>query len=55
MNELVFSFSYFCISDYGVALLKSVDYGRMAEILVQRAGAPDEFTRQTSITWVWNF
>ncbi|KMS97411.1 hypothetical protein BVRB_6g155400 [Beta vulgaris subsp. vulgaris] len=33
----------------------SVDYGRMAEILVQRAGAPDEFTRQTSITWINEF
>lgn len=33
-------------------LLKSVDYGRMAEILVQRAGSPDEFTRLTAITWV---
>ncbi|CAN4090467.1 unnamed protein product [Withania somnifera] len=30
----------------------SVDYGRMAEILVQRAGSQDEFTRLTSITWV---
>jgi vacuole morphology and inheritance protein 14 len=30
----------------------SVDYGRMAEILVQRASSPDEFTRLTSITWV---
>ena len=35
-----------------VLLLKSVDYGRMAEILVQRAGSPDEFTRLTAITWV---
>ena len=35
-----------------LALSKSVDYGRMAEILVQRAGSPDEFTRQTAITWV---
>jgi vacuole morphology and inheritance protein 14 len=33
----------------------SVDYGRMAEILVQRAGSPDEFTRLTSITWVCFF
>ena len=24
----------------------------MAEILVQRAGSLDEFTRQTAITWV---
>lgn len=32
--------------------LKNVDYGRMAEILVQRAGSPDEFTRLTAITWV---
>ncbi|KAG5068292.1 hypothetical protein JHK85_000669 [Glycine max] len=35
-----------------VLLLKFVDYGRMAEILVQRAGSPDEFTRLTTITWV---
>ncbi|CAM6023272.1 unnamed protein product [Sphagnum balticum] len=33
----------------------SVDYGRMAEILVQRASSPDEFTRLTSITWVNEF
>ncbi|GAB2296947.1 PtdIns(3,5)P(2) sythesis regulation factor [Dionaea muscipula] len=33
----------------------SVDYGRMAEILVQRAGSPDEFTRQTAITWINEF
>ncbi|KAL2904599.1 Protein VAC14-like protein [Bienertia sinuspersici] len=33
----------------------SVDYGRMAEILVQRAGAIDEFTRQTAITWINEF
>jgi vacuole morphology and inheritance protein 14 len=30
----------------------SVDYGRMVEILVQRAASADEFTRLTSITWV---
>ncbi|BBN11519.1 vacuole morphology and inheritance protein 14 [Marchantia polymorpha subsp. ruderalis] len=33
----------------------SVDYGRMAEILVQRAKSGDEFTRLTSITWVNDF
>nr|PNR49916.1 hypothetical protein PHYPA_011813 [Physcomitrium patens] len=33
----------------------SVDYGRMAEILVQRARSLDEFTRLTSITWVNEF
>jgi hypothetical protein len=38
-----------------VLLLKSVDYGRMAEILVQRAASPDEFTRLTAITWVSRF
>ncbi|KAJ0435805.1 putative vacuole morphology and inheritance protein [Helianthus annuus] len=38
-----------------VLLLKSVDYGRMAEILVQRASSPDEFTRWTAITWVTIF
>ncbi|CAH9134316.1 unnamed protein product [Cuscuta epithymum] len=30
----------------------SVDYGRMVEILVQRAGSLDEFTRLTAITWL---
>ncbi|VFQ66495.1 unnamed protein product [Cuscuta campestris] len=30
----------------------SVDYGRMVEILVQRADSPDEFTRLTAITWI---
>ncbi|KAF8117482.1 hypothetical protein N665_0009s0011 [Sinapis alba] len=33
----------------------SVDYGRMAEILVQRASFPDEFTRLTAITWINEF
>ncbi|KAI4302129.1 hypothetical protein MLD38_037913 [Melastoma candidum] len=33
----------------------SVDYGRMAEILVQRAGSQDEFTRLTAITWISEF
>ncbi|WVZ08089.1 hypothetical protein V8G54_021435 [Vigna mungo] len=33
----------------------SVDYGQMAEILVQRAGSPDEFTRLTAITWINEF
>ncbi|GMI90220.1 hypothetical protein like AT2G01690 [Hibiscus trionum] len=33
----------------------SVDYGRMTEILVQRAAAPDVFTRLTAITWINEF
>ncbi|KAF8021139.1 hypothetical protein BT93_G1540 [Corymbia citriodora subsp. variegata] len=33
----------------------SVDYGRMAEILVQRACALDEFTRLTAVTWINEF
>ncbi|KAK1651929.1 hypothetical protein QYE76_069734 [Lolium multiflorum] len=33
----------------------NVDYGRMAEILVRRAGSDDEFTRLTSITWINEF
>ncbi|XP_051144677.1 protein VAC14 homolog [Andrographis paniculata] len=33
----------------------TVDYGRMAEILVQRAASPDEFTRLTAITWINEF
>ncbi|MFS7995359.1 putative vacuole morphology and inheritance protein [Helianthus anomalus] len=39
-------------SPRAIIFLKSVDYGRMAEILVQRAAAPDEFTLWTTITWV---
>lgn len=35
-------------------LQQSVDYGKMAEILVQRAASPDEFTRLTSFTWVFH-
>ena len=47
------SFLFIChFLTRAVLLLKSVDYGRMAEILVQRAGSPDEFTRLTAITWV---
>ncbi|KAK8512694.1 hypothetical protein V6N12_030110 [Hibiscus sabdariffa] len=33
----------------------SVDYGRMTEILVERAASPDEFTRLTAITWINEF
>ncbi|XXG81811.1 hypothetical protein AAC387_Pa09g2376 [Persea americana] len=33
----------------------NVDYGRMAEILVQRAASQDEFTRLTAITWINEF
>ncbi|KAI7994117.1 hypothetical protein LOK49_LG11G00634 [Camellia lanceoleosa] len=33
----------------------SVDYGRMTEIVVQRAASPDEFTRLTAITWINEF
>ncbi|MQM01209.1 hypothetical protein Taro_033960, partial [Colocasia esculenta] len=33
----------------------NVDYGRMAEILVQRAGSSDEFTRLTAVTWINEF
>ncbi|KAE8690888.1 Protein VAC14-like protein [Hibiscus syriacus] len=33
----------------------SVDYGRMTEILVQRAASPDEFTRLTAISWINEF
>ncbi|KAM7271617.1 hypothetical protein ACFE04_030831 [Oxalis oulophora] len=34
---------------------QSVDYGRMAEILVERAASPDEFTRLTAMTWIHEF
>ena len=43
---LSFNANYFTLNE------KNVDYGRMAEILVRRAGSTDEFTRLTSITWV---
>ncbi|KAG6714087.1 hypothetical protein I3842_05G185500 [Carya illinoinensis] len=33
----------------------SVDYVRMAKILVQRAASQDEFTRLTAITWINEF
>ncbi|KAH7404172.1 hypothetical protein KP509_15G013700 [Ceratopteris richardii] len=33
----------------------SVDYGRMAQILVLRASSQDEFTRLTAITWINEF
>ncbi|XP_022995157.1 protein VAC14 homolog [Cucurbita maxima] len=33
----------------------SVDYGRMVEILVQRASSSDEFTRLTAIIWINEF
>ncbi|XP_020089671.1 protein VAC14 homolog isoform X1 [Ananas comosus] len=33
----------------------TVDYGRMAEILVQRARSLDAFTRLTAITWINEF
>ena len=50
------SFVHFCnFLTRTVLLLKSVDYGRMAEILVQRAASVDEFTRLTAITWVRRF
>nr|GMD26592.1 protein VAC14 homolog [Ipomoea batatas] len=40
-------------SFYG--MWKLANYGRMAEILVQRATAPDEFTRLTAVTWINEF
>eukprot|EP00252_Welwitschia_mirabilis_P027211 TRINITY_DN9274_c0_g1_i2.p1 TRINITY_DN9274_c0_g1~~TRINITY_DN9274_c0_g1_i2.p1 ORF type:complete len:525 (-),score=101.69 TRINITY_DN9274_c0_g1_i2:536-2110(-) len=33
----------------------SADYGRMTEILVQRAHSQDEFTRLTAVTWMNEF
>lgn len=39
-------------SDPNSVTLKSVDHGRMAEILVQRTASPDELTQLTAITWV---
>ena len=49
--KVVFIF-YAFNADYHNLNEKNVDYGRMAEILVRRAGSTDEFTRLTSITWV---
>ena len=43
---------YVFYADCTTSNQKNVDYGRMAEILVRRAGSTDEFTRLTSITWV---
>ncbi|CAI7830393.1 unnamed protein product, partial [Closterium sp. NIES-53] len=34
---------------------QAVEYGRMMEILVQRAGSSDEFTRLTAVTWINDF
>ncbi|CAL9184035.1 unnamed protein product [Musa hybrid cultivar] len=31
------------------------DYGRMAKVLVQKAGSPDDYTRLTSFTWMNEF
>ncbi|CAI0383458.1 unnamed protein product [Linum tenue] len=57
---LTFNFDIYALLFYyfltrAVLLLKSVDYGRMAEILVQRAASSDEFTRLTAITWINEF
>lgn len=51
-KQVLFSFFYSSNADRPPLNEKNVDYGRMAEILVRRAGSPDEFTRLTSITWV---
>jgi hypothetical protein len=48
LNKQVYSLNAY----YPSLIVKNVDYGRMAEILVRRAGSDDEFTRLTSITWV---
>ena len=34
---------------------QAVEYGKMAEILVQRAGSSEEFTRLTALTWIHEF
>lgn len=51
LYKVIFMF-YAFNADYSTLNEKNVDYGRMAEILVRRAGSTDEFTRLTSITWV---
>nr|CAB3501539.1 unnamed protein product [Digitaria exilis] len=51
-NSPVVLMFYAFHADYSTLNEKNVDYGRMAEILVRRAGSTDEFTRLTSITWV---
>lgn len=40
------------VSNFAHDYLKTSDYGRMAKVLVQRAGSPDDYTRLTSFTWV---
>ncbi|WMV29369.1 hypothetical protein MTR67_022754 [Solanum verrucosum] len=60
-NSPGYLFLWFCVSILSKLIFKgstafqSVDYGRMAEILVQRAGSQDEFTRLTAITWINEF
>lgn len=54
-KKILVSLFFRLIFNFEVVLstaFQSVDYGRMAEILVQRAGSQDEFTRLTAITWV---
>ncbi|KAL6566324.1 PtdIns(3,5)P(2) sythesis regulation factor [Orobanche gracilis] len=43
------------LSEFLQEIKNSPYYGRMAEILVQRAASPDEFTRLTAITWINEF
>ncbi|KAL6648540.1 hypothetical protein ACP70R_012764 [Stipagrostis hirtigluma subsp. patula] len=43
------------LSEFLQEIKNSPYYGRMAEILVRRAGSSDEFTRLTSITWINEF
>lgn len=40
------------VSNFAHDYLKTSDFGRMAKVLVQRAGSPDDYTRLTSFTWV---
>ncbi|KAL6645120.1 hypothetical protein ACP70R_016728 [Stipagrostis hirtigluma subsp. patula] len=43
------------LSEFLQEIKNSPYYGRMAEILVRRAGSSDEFTRLTSVTWINEF
>lgn len=53
-QKYILFFSWFICEALNLVflLLKSIDYGRMAEILLQRAVFFYEFTRGTAITWV---
>lgn len=50
--SLIISWFICKVMNLEIILLKSVDYGCMAEILIQREASSYDFTRGTAITWV---